>query len=230
MSVDPVKEKNQQATIYVGDLDQKVNETLLFELFTQVGPVVHVNIPKDRLNGVHQGYGFVEFKTEEDAEYAIKVMTGVKLYGKQIKVAETSHDKKVLDVGANLFIGNLAPDVTAQILYDTFSRFGTMINSPKIMTDPITGQSKGFGFISYDSFEASDLAISAMNGQYLASKQITVTYAFKRDPNSSGPNAVTITHGNERHGDAAERLLAAQSYRQRQKQQLLYGKDRPEGV
>ena len=35
------------------------------------------------------------------------------------------------------------------------------------MRDPETGASKGYGFISYDSFEASDSAINAMNGNLL---------------------------------------------------------------
>ena len=34
----------------------------------------------------HQGYGFVEFLSEEDADYAIKIMNMIKLYGKPIRV------------------------------------------------------------------------------------------------------------------------------------------------
>lgn len=34
----------------------------------------------------HQSYGFVEFLTEEDADYAIKIMNQVRLYGKPIRV------------------------------------------------------------------------------------------------------------------------------------------------
>jgi splicing factor 3B subunit 4 len=56
--------------------------------------------------------------------------------------------------------------------------------------------SKGFGFVAYDAFEASDAAIEAMNGQFLCNREINVQYAFKKD--SKG----------ERHGSQAERLLA----------------------
>ena len=42
-----------------------------------------------------------------------------------------------------------------QLLYDTFSAFGVVVGAPKIMRDPDTGLSKGFGFVSFDSFEAS---------------------------------------------------------------------------
>ena len=49
------------------------------------------------------------------------------------------------------------------------------------MRDPETGNSRGFGFISYDSFEAADAALEAMNGQYLCNSPIAVSYAFKKD-------------------------------------------------
>lgn len=190
-------ERNQDATAYVGNLDPQVSEELLWELFVQAGPVVNVYVPKDRVTNLHQGYGFVEFRSEEDADYAIKVLNMIKLYGKPIRVNKASQDKKSLDVGANLFVGNLDPDVDEKLLYDTFSAFGVIVTNPKIMRDPETGNSRGFGFVSYDSFEASDAAIEAMNGQYLCNRQITVSYAYKKD-----------TKG-ERHGTPAERVLAA---------------------
>lgn len=57
-----------------------------------------------------------------------------------------------------------------QLLYDTFSAFGVIAQTPKIMRDPETGVSRGFGFVSYDSFEASDAAVEAMNGQFLCNR------------------------------------------------------------
>ncbi len=61
----------------------------------------------------------------------------------------------------------------------------------QIMRDPDTGNSKGFAFVNYASFDASDAAIEAMHGQHLCNRAITVSYAFKKD--SKG----------ERHGSAA---------------------------
>ncbi|XP_020574232.1 splicing factor 3B subunit 4 [Phalaenopsis equestris] len=190
-------ERNQEATTYVGNLDPQITEELLWELFVQAGPVVNVYVPKDRVTNLHQGYGFIEFRSEEDADYAIKILNMIKLYGKPIRVNKASQDKKSLDVGANLFVGNLDPDVDEKLLYDTFSAFGVVVTNPKIMRDPETGNSRGFGFVSYDSFESSDAAIEAMNGQYLCNRQITVSYAYKKD-----------TKG-ERHGTPAERILAS---------------------
>ena len=59
------------------------------------------------------------------------------------------------------------------------------------MRDPDTGNSKGYAFINFASFDASDAAIESMNGQYLCNRPISISYAFKKD--SKG----------ERHGTPA---------------------------
>lgn len=53
--------------------------------------------------------------------------------------------------------------------------------------------------MSFSNFEASDEAVANMNGQYLMNKEISVQYAYKKDGKG------------ERHGDQAERMLAAQA-------------------
>lgn len=99
----------------------------------QAGRIVNVHLPKDRVTQTHQGYGFVEFISEEDAEYAARIMNQVRLYGKPIRVNKASADKqKTVEVGAELFVGNLDPMVTEQTLYDTFGRFGSLISAPKV--------------------------------------------------------------------------------------------------
>lgn len=45
---------------------------------------------------------------------------------------QASSDKKQLDVGANLFIGNLDENVDERLLYDTFSAFGLMATTAKV--------------------------------------------------------------------------------------------------
>eukprot|EP01135_Chromosphaera_perkinsii_P009454 Nk52_evm12s1762 gene=Nk52_evmTU12s1762 len=207
MSSFVVPEKNQDATIYVGNLDDLVTDAIVWELFVQAGPVLKVHMPKDRITQKHQGYAFVEFVSEDDAEYAIKIMNMIKLFGKPIRVNKASADRKNLDVGANVFIGNLATEVDEKMLYDTFSAFGVILQTPTIMRDHESGVSKGYAFINFASFEASDAAIDAMNGQHFCNRPISLDYAFKKD--SRG----------QRHGTEAERLLAAQN--------PLLAKDRP---
>jgi splicing factor 3B subunit 4 len=128
-------EQDKDATLYVGNLDERAKEELIFELFSQVGRVSTVHAPLDRVSRTHQGYAFVEFITAEDADYAAKVMNGIKLYGRPLKVNKSNADKeKQADIGAELFIGNLDSVVDEKMLYDTFSRFGALISNPKVRT------------------------------------------------------------------------------------------------
>ncbi|RWA03063.1 hypothetical protein EKO27_g12042 [Xylaria grammica] len=194
-----LREQDKEATVYVGNIDERATDALIWELMVQAGPVVNVHLPKDRVTQSHQTFGFVEFNSEVDADYAANVMNGIKLYGKALRVNKASADKqKPVEIGANLFIGNLDPMVDEKILYDTFGRFGTLIAAPKVARDD-NGLSKGYGFVSFNSFEASDDAISNMNGQFLMNKDVSVQYAYKKDGKG------------ERHGDQAERMLAAQA-------------------
>jgi splicing factor 3B subunit 4 len=179
-------------------------------LMLQAGPIVNVHLPKDRVTQTHQGYGFVEFASEEDADYAVKIMNQIRLWGKPIRVNKASADRRgggpegagglggSAGVGAELFVGNLDSMVEEKMLFETFSRFGALVAPPKIARDE-ANLSKGYGFVSYASFDASDDAIANMHGQYLMNKEVTVQYAFKKDGKG------------ERHGDQAERALAAQA-------------------
>jgi splicing factor 3B subunit 4 len=153
-------------------------------------------MPRDKVTNEHQGYGFVEFRSEEDADYSIKIMHMIKLYGKPIKVNKASQDKKSQDIGANIFVGNLDGEVDEKRLFETFSCFGNVV-SARINRDNTTGTSHRYGFVSFDNFESSDNAIQSMNGQFLCNRPITVTYAYKRDSK------------NEKYGSWAERILAA---------------------
>lgn len=68
-----------------------MSDALVWELMLQAGRIVNVHLPKDRVTQTHQGYGFVEFISEEDAEYAARIMNQVRLYGKPIRVNKVGH-------------------------------------------------------------------------------------------------------------------------------------------
>ena len=159
----PSEDRNPDATVYVGGLDTRCTEEIIWELFLQCGPVLNVHFPRDKITNEHSSYGFVEFKSEDDADYAIKIMHMIKLYGRAIKVNKASQDKRTQEVGANVFVGNLGDNVDEKMLRDVFCAFGIVI-STKMMRDPESGISKKYGFVSYDNFDSSDMAISRMNG------------------------------------------------------------------
>ena len=45
----------------------------------------------------------------------------------EVKVNKASAQEKNMDVGANIFVGNLDPEVDEKLLYDTFSAFGVIL-------------------------------------------------------------------------------------------------------
>jgi splicing factor 3B subunit 4 len=192
-----VKQRNPEATLWVGELDPSVDEELLWELFVQVAPVTDVHMPRDNLSGAHQGYGFVEFAEASDAEYAMRVMNMTTLYGNAIRLNKSSRkeeDHAAELTGAKLFVGNLDPQTDEKLLYDVFSAFGFCTQAPRLARDE-HGESRGFAFLTFDTFEAGDAAIANLDGQFLSGRPITVSYALKKD-------------SNERHGSEAERALA----------------------
>ncbi|XP_073513130.1 RNA-binding protein 7 [Phyllobates terribilis] len=72
-------------TLFVGNLDPRATEELLFELFLQAGPALNVKIPKDK-DGTPKLFAFVQFKHEESVPYGMNLLNGVKLFGRPLKI------------------------------------------------------------------------------------------------------------------------------------------------
>ncbi|XP_032905793.1 RNA-binding protein 7 isoform X1 [Amblyraja radiata] len=83
-------------TLFIGNLDIKVTEELLFELFLQAGPLLAVKIPRDK-DGKSKLFAFVNFKHEESVHYGKDLLNGIQLYGRAIKVqfrSGSSHESR----------------------------------------------------------------------------------------------------------------------------------------
>lgn len=77
--------------------------------------------------------------------------------------------------GANLFVYHLPHDLTDADLATAFNPFGNVL-SAKVYVDKFTGESKGFGFVSYDSVIAAEAAIEQMNGFQIGNKRLKVQH------------------------------------------------------
>jgi CUG-BP- and ETR3-like factor len=87
--------------------------------------------------------------------------------------------------GANLFVYHLPHDLTDADLATAFNPFGNVI-SAKVYVDRYTAESKGFGFVSYDSVISAESAIEQMNGFQIGNKRLKVQH--KRVHNNGGGN------------------------------------------
>lgn len=75
-----------------------------------------------------------------------------------------------------LFVGNISYNSTEQSLQELFSQVGT-VESAVIITDKISGRSKGFGFVEMSSEEEAKKAIETLNEKEIDGRNITVSEA-----------------------------------------------------
>ncbi len=84
-----------------------------------------------------------------------------------------------------LYVGNLSYNTTEGTLRDLFSAIGD-VDSVNIITDRMSGRSKGFGFVEMATEAAAQSAITQLNGTMLDDRQITVAEARPRRESRSG--------------------------------------------
>ncbi|MFQ5929349.1 MAG: RNA recognition motif domain-containing protein [Acidobacteriota bacterium] len=84
-----------------------------------------------------------------------------------------------------LYVGGLPYQVTEDQLQEIFSAHGT-VESAKVITDRMTGRSKGFGFVEMSSQSEAQEAIKNLNGTQLEGRSITVNEARPQQPRSRG--------------------------------------------
>ncbi|CAI5977531.1 unnamed protein product [Closterium sp. NIES-65] len=118
--------RNSLATVFVGNLDQQVEDRILYDLMQQAGPLVDLHVPRDKASGQHRGYGFAEYETEESAQYAVKLFSGlVRLFNRQLrfqisnsgaKPAAATEDPAATGNGTSRYITMLGEILTVQPL------------------------------------------------------------------------------------------------------------------
>ena len=84
-----------------------------------------------------------------------------------------------------LYVGGLPYSVTEGTLQEIFAAHGT-VESSTVISDRMTGRSKGFGFVEMSSQEEAQAAIDKLNGTDLEGRNITVNEAKPRQPRTGG--------------------------------------------
>ncbi|XP_021920564.1 nucleolysin TIA-1 isoform X2 [Zootermopsis nevadensis] len=81
----------------------------------------------------------------------------------------------------HIFVGDLSPEIETQTLREAFAPFGE-ISDCRVVRDPQTLKSKGYGFVSFVKKAEAESAIAAMNGQWLGSRSIRTNWATRKPP------------------------------------------------
>ncbi|CAN0545338.1 unnamed protein product, partial [Ectocarpus sp. 12 AP-2014] len=139
------------------------------------------------------GYGFIDFRNHETAQLVLDSLNGKPIgetKGHSRRKRGTSLRYR-LNWGAggkrieqapeySVFVGDLSPEVTDAELKATFLDKYASVLGAKVVTNPMTGSSKSFGFIRFGDEQERDEALTAMNGAECCGRPIRVAPATKR--------------------------------------------------
>lgn len=196
------KTEMQWTNLYVKNFPLDWDEAKLRDMFAVYGEIKSARVEvyggeeaKEKgLEGKGKGFGFVDFAEHESAVKAIDDLHGKKfaegdvekeLYVHRLQTkkerAKELRDKHSLIKkerltkyqGCNLYIKNLDESLDDEWLRTTFGKFGT-ITSARVMRDPATQVSKGFGFVCLSTPEEAQSAITKMNNKMCLGKPIYV--------------------------------------------------------
>lgn len=135
------------------------------------------------------GYGFLEFENNTQVKEALETLNGKPLPKTTNKSFKLNYAVFNLNKSSSqnpnefsIYVCELEPSVNEESLTNFFKeKYSSVINS-KIIVDPSTKISKGYGFVKFSDKNESEKAISEMNGQVLNGKPMkTGTASYKKN-------------------------------------------------
>ncbi|KAH7434497.1 hypothetical protein KP509_06G020000 [Ceratopteris richardii] len=173
-------------TLWIGDLKYWMEENYIHSCFAHTNEVVSVKIIRNKLTGLPEGYGFIEFTSHAAAERVLHTYSGTQMpqteqlfrlnwasFGMGDKRGEAGPDHSI-------FVGDLAPDVTDYVLQETFRLRYPSVRGAKVVMDAISQRSKGYGFVRFGDESEKNRAMTEMNGVYCSSRPMRISTATPR--------------------------------------------------
>ena len=144
---------------------------------------------RDKNTGNFMGYGFIEFDNKEEASEALQLMNGKPMPNSnkvfKLNWASYSQSKNSSSQNPNeysIYVCELDPSVNEEILQNYFSQYYKSVIGTKIVVDPSTKVSKGYGFVKFSDYNESQRALTEMNGQLINGKPMKInTAAYKKN-------------------------------------------------
>ncbi|CAH0404748.1 unnamed protein product [Chilo suppressalis] len=188
-------EERDLRTVFCMQLSQRIRAKDLEEFFSSVGKVRDVRLITCNKTRRFKGIAYIEFKDAESVPLALG-LTGQKLLGVPIIVQHTQAEKnrvgntlpnlapKTSNGPTRLYVGSLHFNITEDMLRGIFEPFGK-IDHIQLMTDPETGKSKGYGFLTFHHAADAKKAMEQLNGFELAGRPMKVGNVTERTDGSS---------------------------------------------
>ncbi|ETI44017.1 hypothetical protein, variant 3 [Phytophthora nicotianae CJ01A1] len=92
----------------------------------------------------------------------------------------------VANPGNNLYVANLATRVGEQDLQEIFSKFGR-VDKCEVIVDPVTKESRGFGFVTFEDVRDAEDAVKELNNQEVQGRKIRVEHAKRKRGHEKTP-------------------------------------------
>jgi RNA recognition motif-containing protein len=174
----------------MGELEPWVDENFIRNLWFQMGEQVSVKMIRDKFSG-NAGYCFVDFSSPQAAGKALQ-LSGQPMpnSNRPFKLNWASGgglaDRRD-DRGPeySIFVGDLGPEVNEYVLVSLFQSRFPSCKSAKIMTDPLSGMSRGYGFVRFSDESDQQRALTEMQGVYCGNRPMRISTATPK--NKGGP-------------------------------------------
>lgn len=174
--------------LIINHLPQFLADDEFRNMFLAIGPVSSYKIVRDKGTGFSYGFGFIEYKTENDAARAVKVFDFLPLYGKRIRVQHANKGDD-LSKGHNIYVKNIPSNYTETELDKLFEPYGKIVTS-KVLVDLQTMQSKNVGFVLFETKVEADKAITELNGKTCPGSSNVLHLKYADDSTKKAAKAV----------------------------------------
>eukprot|EP00262_Sarcandra_glabra_P014007 TRINITY_DN3996_c1_g1_i1.p1 TRINITY_DN3996_c1_g1~~TRINITY_DN3996_c1_g1_i1.p1 ORF type:complete len:627 (+),score=105.88 TRINITY_DN3996_c1_g1_i1:119-1999(+) len=207
---DPDARKSGIGNLFVKNMNESIDNVKLQNMFSKFGRILSCKVAMSH-DGKSKGYGFVQFETEESANAAIENVNGSLIEGKQVYVGKfIKRSERVLPNPdfkyTNLYVKNIDQDITEELLQEKFCEFGKITNL--VIAKDENGNSKGFGFINFDTPDDAKRAMEVLNGIQLGSKAIYVARAQKKTEREQ----ILRRHYEEKRNEQIQKFKGANVY------------------
>ena len=175
-------------SLWIGELDNWMDDNYIKKAINNYNiELKSIKIMKDKNSGTSLGYGFLEFEDKEIANNALKTLNGQPLPNSnkvfKLNWASYNNNKNVSNPNEySIYVCDLDPSVNEETLTNFFKEKYNSVISSKIVVDPSTKISKGYGFVKFSDQKESQKALQEMNGASINGKNIkTGTASYKKN-------------------------------------------------
>ncbi|KAJ9625652.1 hypothetical protein H2203_004411 [Taxawa tesnikishii (nom. ined.)] len=184
---------DSKTTLWMGELEPWIDENFIRTVWFGMGYQVNVKMIRDKFSGSNAGYCFVDFENPEAASKALQLNGQlIPNSNRPFKLNWASGgglaDRNREDRGPeySIFVGDLGPEVNEYVLVSIFQARFQSCKSAKIMSDPISGLSRGYGFVRFSDEADQQRALQEMQGVYCGNRPMRISTATPKNKNQGG--------------------------------------------